>query len=334
MIRNIILLSVYFVFGFAYGSETHHLLIVTATGEVYTSDVSGTQYEVDKIASLRGREEITDIYFDNKNQQLYVATKDLHVLALDQPIPKYSNLRGSQTEAIFSFVYSPEKETVCWLRTSKTAPTRFAYRKAGSEIQSITPTDVWFSSLRMNTSWLPDGATTTEGLLEHMPDIGSVLNGYENSKWLISGRSNVIECYGRLLADITKFGELYKSSFLLHNRAKGLWRMYSLDQHGHALVLGSCVIIRGRAPIIKQKNKAHRRQYSGDWYFYLAEYDAFVKTKINKSFTVAYAEDDTAYLFKKEDIYTMELSPDGVGEPKKLLTLPKGVVPFRIYTLK
>ncbi len=116
------------------------------------------------------------------------------------------------------------------------------------------------------------------------------------------------------------------------------WNLFHLSECGRAFIFDEVAVIRGTEHINDGK-KIFPSKPSGTWYFYFPGADNLVVADLGPVtnhepwMEVLYATSTTAYIAKGAEVYLMDISPQGAGEPRKVLTVPDGVVPFRIYPL-
>ncbi len=127
------------------------------------------------------------------------------------------------------------------------------------------------------------------------------------------------------------------ATILFQDRITNRWKVFRLDEAGRAYVYDDVAVFRGMNVI--NDGKPTPDIPSGTWYFYFPGADELVVANLgpvtNREpwMEVLYATSTMAYIAKGPEVYLMDISPKGAGEPRKVLTVPDGVVPFRIYPL-
>lgn len=318
----------------------HDFAVLGAKGQLFICGEGEIPSCTKKIDWLPSYMSIDGSFFHEENGVLFVSDSGgrKYQLDLDEENPEY-RLINADFNTSSSIVFDPNGSQPAWLRLGSNPQSSQWYAKENEEeVIVVSPSNLLSDHFPMHPTYLPDGLLTSEELLRKDPSSQGLLVAFPGDEWVIHGRSRTIQCYSRVIAHITKLGEPYRATLLFQDRETSRWKSFQLDQAVRAYVYDGVALLRGRT-IVNDGKKAKPDVPSGTWYFYFPGADELVVADLgpvtNREpwMEVLYATSTTAYIAKGPEVYLMDISPQGAGEPRKVLTVPDGVVPFRIYPL-
>jgi hypothetical protein len=288
---------------------------------------------------LPGYMHIYDAYFDSESSQLIVACESgiKYEMNLKEENPKYQLINHDPTTSSV-VIYDTGQRHPFWLRTGKDGESsQWVSKSEGAEIVATTPCELLFTNRIVSPIYIHEGSMSTQDFIQGYPRSSSLLNEFKEHNWIIVGRSRSILSYMTRYRK-TQIGESNEDVFLFQDRMSDEWNLFHLSECGRAFIFDEVAVIRGTEHINDGK-KIFPSKPSGTWYFYFPGADNLVVADLGPVtnhepwMEVLYATSTTAYIAKGAEVYLMDISPQGAGEPRKVLTVPDGVVPFRIYPL-
>jgi hypothetical protein len=305
-------------------------LILGDWGQLFSVSALGSKKQIMPIDLPPPEGRVVDAYFEQSGKKLFVTTDDAKLYELDLTTKLEGYKRIETTNDLpFYIWYDRREKQPAWLHlVDGESEAEIRFRDKDSHIRSSSPDDIEFSHGFVFGMHI-DGWKTSRELSAKNSPLAFLTNEYPDAEWMIVGRSENVVVYGQRMANLLEEGEVFKATYLFHDRVNNRWRVKAFPERCDVTVFKSIVVIQGFYDLKGDKDpitgNGIQGRPSGNWYFYIPENNTFLAHKLNMSLSVNYATPEWAVASGGGRIVTLEIKGDKQA-PEFLVEVPEGLV--------